>query len=993
MTYATVRAATSPELTYLRSTGQWSRLFLAIFKPNVIYTAMAVHPGATDRIVQVGFTDGSGTLANVKKDMTMYVGSTAGAYDLGIARIRKAPIAGTFYIGEESDIGWQITSYITIVDEFDLWARHINTVSDTLFYMDYDIAYTDQNVNHDPVPIMGGHRVLKLTGASVTAIFDFSNSHVIGSTITGYSTTSPDASSSTGLTTATPTLTFNTTGWHTFYLTVTAANGKTYTGVRYVYVYSASAMPATVFQLGECSEDYETGGWTFSVTMQDEIGLSNVPDRTMCILFAEDFYGDAQVSIGQLAGCENIIAIGKIAEEGISINPEQSEVTLRIQGYQYWLNQVYAFPTGLIQVTTTPTNWAEIQSPTVDKVAFHLLHWASTATTIMDCYLPGDTRLAKELISPASNLWAQLQELCFASIQARVGVDPYSRLFVEVEPQLVPVASRTWATVMTITKPDWYDTVNMQRVVITPTGMVSASGVYVDSSGNGNAQFMLSPGHVFKHYGGTEIVDRLLLSSSQSVSNQLTALILGWKNNQYPNNEFKLVSNNRMIDCFPRQKIAWSVASGDSPRALTLTANFIPRRVERSWDPATGFLETSITLEMESIENLSTVGDTPGSGDVDLSVPPEAPDFPPLPDFPIIIPGDIPPTIVTMPVIIHSTTYGLIHTPDILIASPVWTTINAGLTATQYSTLNRFFVTPNGALYAGRLSSGDTGDFVARAPSVGGTFVIIEDATSILAKEGGTLNRCDAIGYNPLVSEQVAYILQGTNGGGHAYLGAAGSYPQVYTFTNIGQNGPIGSDYHQHQYRLSYGFGNWIFHMWSSANGNQLIVKFNAGFTAVVTTVDIGGIGSHNVCHRAGATGKFFLKPTTAGLKTFDNNDASILTIVSIDSDIKNEGMNIDLTGMAVMTRYATGNRGKSSDGGATWSFIPGLSASNNYHFAPAGGVNDWVAAGGGNYVELTIDFGTNWTPKTGNLATIMATGPSTINMVRVLNLTGLGSV
>lgn len=968
MTYATVRAITSPELVKLRSGGQWSKLYLAIFKPNVIYSArLASLPTSFDSVVQIAFDTGSGTLSNVKKDMSLYVGTTAGAYDLGIARIRKVPIAGVFYIGEESEINWQATCHLTVVDEFDLWARHLRTVDDTTFYMDYDIAYTDQNENFDPVPIMGGHRVLKLTGSSISTQFDFSNSYVIGSTISAYSVACPGASLVTNPTTSTPTITFNTTGWHPVYLTVTAANGKTYTGVRYVYVYSVSAMPATVFQLGDCSEDYETGGWSFTVTMQDEVALANVPDRTMCILFSEDYYNDEQVSIGQLTGCENIICIGKIGEEAITINAEQGEVSLRIYGYHYWFGQINAFPTGVIQVTETATNWAEMESPTVDKVVHRLLHWGCTATTIMDIYLTDDTRLAKELISPTSSLWAQLQELSFATILARVGIDRYSRMFIQVEPQLVLVADRTYATVMTITKEDWQEAVRMQRVVVNSVGQVNSSGVTIENGGNGNSLFSLSPGHVFKHYGGTEVADRLLLST-QLLSNRQAGLLLGWRNNPYPNNEFKLSANNRMIDCFPRQRIAWSVVADDNPRAFTLSGNFVPRRVEFTWDASSGFMETSITLELESVEQIYTDGDIPGGGEGDLSQPPSPPDYPPLPDLPpIILPIDILP-VETQWVLLHDVNEGLIYTKNFQdsLSNISWISGNSGLTGTQPENLNWMGVCPNGAVYVARVDL-DSGHFIARAPFLGAPFVPQTYPDSLFA-----------IAINPLKPEEIGFITSGSHGGtGTFRIGANNSFSAP---------GATVETFFDPPHRLSYGLGHWLF------TGFDKYFRINAAGTSTVAS----GTPSIDIFHlRAGTTGRTFHRHSGSDIwRIGDNNLASISDGASGDNVfivVDSVGSHFlcadcDPTGTYIMTRALVGAKGKSSDGGVTWGTLGSLPAGNwVFGYAGPGEVATaprFVAAGA--VVRYTPNFGTSWEQKENSSLTDIAVFPN-INLIKVV--------
>ena len=97
------RAATAGELIKLRSDNQSSRLYLTFLSPATVYTArLSAVPASTDSVTGITYTSGSGTLANVLADMTLLVGSSAGGYDIGMARIRKdgTTTAGTFYIAD-----------------------------------------------------------------------------------------------------------------------------------------------------------------------------------------------------------------------------------------------------------------------------------------------------------------------------------------------------------------------------------------------------------------------------------------------------------------------------------------------------------------------------------------------------------------------------------------------------------------------------------------------------------------------------------------------------------------------------------------------------------------------------------------------------------------------------------------------------------------------------------------------------------------------------
>jgi len=334
------RAATAGELIKLRSDNQSSRLYLTFLSPATVYTArLSAVPASTDSVTEITYTSGSGTLANVLADMTLLVGSTAGAYDIGIARIRKdgTTTAGTFYIAEESEIDWQSNAYLTVVNDFDLWPRHIKIASDgTTPLMDYDVAYTDQNqaAGSTPFPIMGSHAVLWLKGDDVTYSPDASASWVNGGTISSYAWTATGASATSDMTTATPTITYDAAGTYRIDLTVTGDNGKSFTGYRYVFVVTESSGIVTSFTLDSCGGDFETGGWSSRVTLYDDAALDDVRDRALVILHSRDWYGTTEGSLGFIPGSENIIAIGRIAAESIQWATEYkpSFVSFEVEG-------------------------------------------------------------------------------------------------------------------------------------------------------------------------------------------------------------------------------------------------------------------------------------------------------------------------------------------------------------------------------------------------------------------------------------------------------------------------------------------------------------------------------------------------------------------------------------------------------------------------------------------------------------------------------------
>jgi hypothetical protein len=116
-----IRAATSGDLINLRSNNQGVKFGLAINKPVTIYTALVNQVFAsTDGVIEIEYDGATGTLADVKEGMTLYIGSAAGLRDKGIARIRKTPTVTKLFIGAVS-IQISDNDHLTVVNDFALW--------------------------------------------------------------------------------------------------------------------------------------------------------------------------------------------------------------------------------------------------------------------------------------------------------------------------------------------------------------------------------------------------------------------------------------------------------------------------------------------------------------------------------------------------------------------------------------------------------------------------------------------------------------------------------------------------------------------------------------------------------------------------------------------------------------------------------------------------------------------------------------------------------
>ena len=637
------RAATAPELALMRSDGQSTRWYLTFDNPAEIYRArLAAVPASTDQCASITYNTGAGvggkTYADILADMTILVSAVGyGEYDLGEVRLRNTTglgaAAGTFNIAEESEIDWAADAYLTVIDEFNLWPRHIriDPTDGTTPLMDYDVPLgsgaANQNITSGaiPTPVIGPDAVLWLRGASVIYYPDASNSWVKDGTVTGWAWACAGATVTNG-TTATPTITFTSVGSYRLSCTVTGDNGVSFTGYRRVFVVTESSGVTTQFELSSPpTGDYNAGGWSARVTLYDEATLTLVRDRAMVILHSVDYYGNTRGSIGYVPGCENIRMVGRIAGESIVWGTEDKwgSVSFDIEGPQYWFGRMTAFPSGVKDVDITPNKWTKFLGLTLNKAWYHFMRWRSTATRMMDVYPNIDGRRHKRLESPGGeNIWAQLIEIATRSMLANPCCDRYGRLFLEIEQQLVSDRS-SMPVVQALTSADWIDEIRMDRVTVDEAALIDLSGVTWDGA-TAVPLFSLAPGHVFRHYGGVEVVDRLMLTSSQADTNILAGLYSAWKNNPYPRIDVKFGCNHHLIDIAPYQRLTLAIAAGDTPRGIAESLTVIPRTITDDFDQALGAVLTTVTFEAEVTAALAITGDTP-------PVPPAQPPGPIVP--------------------------------------------------------------------------------------------------------------------------------------------------------------------------------------------------------------------------------------------------------------------------------------------------------------------------------------------------------------------------
>ena len=963
------REMTVDELAAVRSDYQFSRLFLAIHNPTVIFTCQVNQTFASlDRINEVIYDNSTGTRTNILPGMTVWVGSTPGAWDLGQVRVRDSASATRLYVGENADVPWADNLYLTVVDEFGVWAKHPRVISDTEIYMDWDVAYSNQHTAFAPVPVFE-HQVLWLTGASVSTTLDASASWCPAAGAKSYSWVATGGTL-TGATTATPTFEATATGVYRLACTVTVGTASA-TGYRFVFVYSSVNPPFLFTTRAMPSGSYDRGGWESAVSITDPVGLDIVRDRALCIIFAVDYYNSVEGSIGPVPGSENIIQVGWIAGESLVINPVQGSASFEIKGPHHFISALEEFIDGLEDTPSTPDAWTEIKNLTVDKCLWHLITWRSTVASVISVTLTGDTRQASELQAGEGDLWSQISRNA-APIAAKPCADRYGRVYVEINQQLIPESGRTAIPeVLQITKADWTGQVSVIRNTMSRTGQILLSGIKYSTGNTASAFFSLAPGHVFKRYGPVTSVERLLLES-QAKSNELAGLTLGWHNREY-DFEFTIAGNNRMVDICPMQYVSVEIAPEDNPRGITYSGRMVVREITFDWREKESFLSPVWFGEQETFPENSTNGDVPDVDDWDSSIPP-LPELPPLPPLPVIYPPpDELPTNQPTVVVGYSAAHGVFFTSDFDEDSPTWYLSNEGLSESDKAQIGELIVTPGGNLYL--MTGGDhtTGwQYVYRAEAVGGAWSLIFDSSADYPQTGSFVF---GIGYNPLVTDSVcvfggrpwSWPFDGNIGASYIATGSGGT---------LALSGVVTEYFRGTKSTVLWATNGWYI---LTSQGTGIVGSFSSGYVLRVNSA--GALVGSADLSTAGGADRFGCGAGTLDL-IFEWEDGggggggyteivnTTPTFSSAFAPTNNQGLSFSRDGL-----HAMGNAGgtpyKTSDGGASWELASGTIPTGSDVWASCGDNYRWIF-GGGMIIKLTMDFGvTVPLDKTGNLTAI----------------------
>lgn len=392
---------------------------LYIHTPTPLFKARVNMPGAvTYPITAITFdTVSLGAYTDLEFDMTLVLGSTDGADDLGRVRVQKTatstqiPVARVSRGVEDGSLEIVDNAYITVyADDFRVWAKLPWQSPDGVDYKDGDVPVGDFLVEIPPVANMGAGFADYIDDDDViTVTFDGSSSYAMadGATIATYAWDIGDGIVVAGdIDEDTLTVEFP-AGFRYVSLTVVDSNGVPNTSRRPVLAVDP-ANDVTIRTADVESQRFTQQGQTLRVKFPTDLPRTTYPDGTLCMLWWDAPANPADRSHMKFIGWHQSDDAALRAQKPGLVR----ETTLEFVDVAGRLDSLPGFPQALQREDDPGVDeqWSLMPDLDINKALHYLIFWHSTALGLADFFLPadGDDYPSMRLDSTGSTLYDQI---------------------------------------------------------------------------------------------------------------------------------------------------------------------------------------------------------------------------------------------------------------------------------------------------------------------------------------------------------------------------------------------------------------------------------------------------------------------------------------------------------------------------------------------------------------------------------------------------------
>lgn len=612
-------AISAPNLNLLRNTQHRAAVYASPLQPRTLWTAQ-VNDGTIQREARtIVFDTGSGSnFSWIEEFQTVWVGTAAGLHDVGIAQVRSIAsgdggVTGTLVV-EANEINWADGDHLTFKHNYELRAMYPRLDSSFVFWKRYDIAYSDQNVNINPVCIAGPHQAGFMVGGSISFDIPIGQSYAManGASISSRSVTVLPSAGVTVNPYAAGVITVDITvaGQYWARCSVTDSNGKTTVTFRCLFAHNPSPTSSDYPYLVEevdLNGSWQGGGWDASFSTMDTVPITAFPDETLVLLWQKAWYGDTQTDVSLLDQGANLLIAGylvkdtisKVKEKGGASNFELVTIQTKLANLPMYSISLEATDAGSVDT------WYKHDKTVMDAghILFHIYYWHSTLLQVCDFLdLNSNNILRKYADLEADNLYGMGDTLVKNNgIYAHIVCNKAGQMGMKRDVVYLDDASRAAAAVVADLEEE--DLLDPLTIVHNPERRVSfifVSGFYYDgttASPVGSTAPSNWPARVGR---GMLDVERQMLSG-QTHSNQLSGQIFAVENNPYPEVRATFQGNYLgVLDIFNQEWWQLDILSGDTNRQIIWAdQNMIVRSVTAKINTQTNEISADVVFEPE----------------------------------------------------------------------------------------------------------------------------------------------------------------------------------------------------------------------------------------------------------------------------------------------------------------------------------------------------------------------------------------------------------
>lgn len=439
-------------------------LKLFLLAPQAVFKARANNPGSYAYPIRDLEYDTVtlGTYSNIWPNQTVFLGSTEGASDLGVTRVRTPPDSHTLPIGLSAqgnrygEINPMDNCYITVLSDWRVWPKIPRIDADGTRYMDADLSWATYGQYSPPVANAGAAYVGTIDpGTSkITVNFTASNSFTThpGATIASYGWAVGDGTITVGTSASSSITATFPAGFRWVTLGVADSNSQFHYCHVPVLAIDPNADPCINNFLLE-RHAIRPDGQEMTVRIRQNIPAATYPDNTLALVFDGE-----PASAGDRS---NLLLMGWIEQEPTEIDATETgtlkDVSLSIVDVAGRLKSLPGFPQ-ILEHVASPAKWGEMNSPNMNRYLHFLLQWQTTALDLAD-YTPaptGSSYTFKVLGSDGASLFEQVNRRAQALIPDHLlTCDTKGALRVLPDPLLQATADRTSMVQVTLDAGDY----------------------------------------------------------------------------------------------------------------------------------------------------------------------------------------------------------------------------------------------------------------------------------------------------------------------------------------------------------------------------------------------------------------------------------------------------------------------------------------------------------------------------------------------------------